>query len=201
MERRFDSPGFDVKGSHPAVCVSWHEAQAYAAWLGRRTGKPYRLPSEAEWEYAARAGTTTSYSFGDDETRLCHYARFADLARPLAGAAGVAAKWPHMGRFRSESSSPIRGAYTICTAMPGNGWRIAGHGMRARSLLMGPLTRALGVASWRHSRWQLGRTIPQAEVCVPRANKHLQPPMEYWLPRRTFPGFAIVHRWLRTRRT
>jgi len=77
----FREPSYPVTGKHPAACVSWNDAKAYVAWLSDKTGKPYRLASEAEWEYAARAGTTTVYSFGDaDHPSPCDYAKLADAS-------------------------------------------------------------------------------------------------------------------------
>jgi formylglycine-generating enzyme required for sulfatase activity len=62
------SPGFAQSGKHPAVCVSWADAQGYAAWLSFRSGRRFRLLTEAEWEYAARAGSVTRYWWGESIT-------------------------------------------------------------------------------------------------------------------------------------
>ena len=74
----FREPGFQQDDRHPTVCVSWHDAKAYAEWLSKLTGKNYRLLSEAEYEYAARAGTSTAYFFGDDPNQLCGSANGGD---------------------------------------------------------------------------------------------------------------------------
>ena len=62
------------KDQRPVMNVNWHEATAFAEWLSNQTGHKYRLPTEAEWEYVARAGTTTAYSFGDNPNDLSAYA-------------------------------------------------------------------------------------------------------------------------------
>ncbi|HTT39786.1 MAG TPA: formylglycine-generating enzyme family protein [Burkholderiales bacterium] len=74
------SPGFWQTERDPVVCVSWLDAKAYTRWLAAKTGKPYRLLTEAEWEYAARAGTQTSRPWGDDPDEACVYASVADFA-------------------------------------------------------------------------------------------------------------------------
>ena len=66
---------------HPVLCVSWNDARAYGQWLSKKTGKRYRLPTESEWEYAARAGSTTSRYWGDDPVQACRFANVADQSR------------------------------------------------------------------------------------------------------------------------
>lgn len=65
---------------HPVVCVNWEDSRAYVEWLSQKTRRRYRLLSESEWEYAARAGTTSAWYWGNSESNQCRYANGADLS-------------------------------------------------------------------------------------------------------------------------
>ena len=73
------TPGFSQTDKHPAVCVSWNDAAEYAKWLSNQGGKTHRLPTEAEWEYAARGGTAGRNYWGDRAEDACRYANVSDL--------------------------------------------------------------------------------------------------------------------------
>ena len=112
------SPFFEQDDTYPAVCISWYDSQAYTQWLSKVTGKRYRLPSEAEWEYAVRAGSKTKYHFGDDEARLCDYANHADTStddgRNELCSDGFGDKTAPVGSFKPN----VFGLYD----MHGNAW-------------------------------------------------------------------------------
>ena len=72
-------PGYKQGDDEPVVCLSWNDARAYADWLAHETGKPYRLPTAAEMEYAIRAGSSTPYPWGSAAEDVCKYGNVRDV--------------------------------------------------------------------------------------------------------------------------
>ena len=119
------NPGFPQGDDHPVVNVTWNDAVALSKWLSQKEGKSYRLPTEAEWEYACRAGTRTRYSSGDDPKSLIKVANTFD-----ADAANDWPKWVSYAHRDTMGSNLLRrsgvlrrtpSAFTTCTATRGSG--------------------------------------------------------------------------------
>ncbi|MDA1277726.1 MAG: SUMF1/EgtB/PvdO family nonheme iron enzyme [Verrucomicrobia bacterium] len=90
------------KDGYPAISMTQHGANKYCQWLSARTGEFYRLPTEAEWEYACRAGTTTAYYFGDDPTELTDHAWF-----------GMNSDWKYQKVGKKGSSGSRVGSFEV----------------------------------------------------------------------------------------
>jgi formylglycine-generating enzyme required for sulfatase activity len=106
--RSFRNPGFEQSDDDPAVCVSYDDAKAYIAWLSKQNGRAHRLPSEPEWEYAIRAGSTTPFWWGPAITTAQ-----ANCNGSLTYAGGA------KGEFRQR---------TVSSGFRANGWNIYGAG-------------------------------------------------------------------------
>ena len=125
------NPGFDQTDNHPVVCVSWNDAQAYVAWLNKETGSNYSLSSEAKWEYAARAGSTTNYHFGNQKAELCEYANLYDEVAQTINKYG----WRHAKCNDGEAKTAKVGQYKASPNglhdMLGNVWEWVGDCWKA----------------------------------------------------------------------
>jgi formylglycine-generating enzyme required for sulfatase activity/CheY-like chemotaxis protein/predicted Ser/Thr protein kinase len=106
----------------PVVQVSWHEAQGYAAWLTRHTGRDYRLPTEAAWEYAARSRVAAERFWGDKPELQCRYANGADTAMKAAPGARIAVANCDDGYARLVSTGSLQPNYYDLYDMLGNVW-------------------------------------------------------------------------------
>ena len=141
------------RGARPAIMVSWNDAQAYVKWLSGKTGKTYRLPTEAEWEYAARGGTSTAYWWGDkyvsdnvphgktDETGAHEANGFG-----LFDVTGNVAEWVQDCYVNSYASAPTDGSAVATSncqrVIRGGGWKANAGDLRiANRSRLSPSTR------------------------------------------------------------
>jgi formylglycine-generating enzyme required for sulfatase activity len=98
-EHTWKNPGYVQRSNHPVVCVSYEDAVAYAAWLSRKTGRSYRLPSSVEWEYAARAGSSTPFFWGTSSFEACSYANVGDNT--------LKRRWPDRQEFNCNDGYEV----------------------------------------------------------------------------------------------
>ena len=103
----WQTPGFVQTDDHPVVLVSWNDAAAFCKWLSKKDGKAYQLPTEAEWEFACRAGSSKRFSFGDDEEGLAKHGNLADA--DFRSATGK--DWGIKASDRFPFTAPV-GSYT-----------------------------------------------------------------------------------------
>jgi formylglycine-generating enzyme len=103
------APGFPQADNHPVVCVSAEDAEAYAAWLSKKTGHRYAVPNEAQYEYALRAGTATHYFWGENDRspRACEYSNQPDLDQAEALKAPAGPEYRFQCRDGHAWTSPI----------------------------------------------------------------------------------------------
>ncbi len=98
------NPGFAQRDDEPVVCVSFADAEAFAAWLTKRTGRSYRIPSAVEFEYASRAGSDAAWFWGNNSEDACRYANIADHT--------LKRRWPKRQEFNCddgfESTAPVK---------------------------------------------------------------------------------------------
>ncbi len=175
--------GYDNK--HPAMGMSWHNAMTFCAWLSQKTGRRYCLPTEAQWEYAARAGATSIFGYGDDPNRLDEFAWYEGNID--FGPREVAAKTPNAWGLHDMQGNVREWVYDFYDP---NGYAAA-----AQTDPTGPVDGKVHVA-----RGGYYESPPTELRCAARAyeedwwrmNDPQIPKSKWWLPQMDFIGFRIA---------
>ncbi|MFO1434617.1 MAG: formylglycine-generating enzyme family protein [Candidatus Competibacteraceae bacterium] len=195
------------RGTRPAVDISWSDAAAYCEWLSQQTGESYRLPTEAEWEYACRATSSTRYCYGDDEQRLGEYAWYLSNARgqthpvgekesnawQLYDMHGNVWEWvrdwyeAYSKAFEQEPSGPESGANRV---IRGGSWGYGAYFCRSASRNVGPPALRYGNLGFRLARtgaWpSYPLTLEPFQIFRDRLKKGPAAPEMIYLPGGTF---------------
>ena len=183
------NPSFDQKGDHPVVQISWNDAKAFCDWLSKKSGKTVVLPTEAQWEYACRAGTKTAYPWGDNPDDGKGWTNCADqsLKKKLPNApADSFFSWDDGFAFTSPVGSFKANAFGLYD-MTGNAWQWCGDSYG--DYKKGPATDPMGanadyIQVLRGGSW--GQRPGELPIGQPRQKRSYRPER-----RRRLPGGSV----------
>lgn len=158
-----------VRDDHPVACIRWSDAAAYAAWLARETGKPYRLPSGLEWEYAARAGSDAAYPWGESVASICAHANVYDAAASV-GPPGIVRAPCSDGEAQAASVGRFAANAFGLHDLLGNVWEWTSD-CYARDYDDLPRTAAAGAARGEAARGEAAKANATRQDCARRGNR------------------------------
>jgi formylglycine-generating enzyme required for sulfatase activity len=157
--------------NHPITGVSWNDAKAYGVWLSKKTGKDYQLPTEAQWEYACRAGSTGKYSFENDASQLGNYGWYKENSGKTTHPVGEKKpnvwglydmhgniwEWLEDKYHDSYSGAPADGSAWISgdsnsRILRGGSWHFRGNSLRCTNRGMFDMTYRVNDWGFRFSR-------------------------------------------------
>jgi len=177
------------KEQQPAIGITHHAATKYCEWLAAATGKRYRLPTEAEWEYAARAGSTTAYSFGDDPAQLAEFAWFR----------GSSNEQPHPGGQKKPNAWGLFDMHGNVAEWTADGYRAdasAGRPSPVTAPFVDPgdarFPHAVRGGSWDDEPVELRSAARRASSEAWSRRDPQNPKSPWWHTDASFVGFRVV---------